>query len=89
MVKYLLTGHKDFIDDKTEFILRRDWFATDLNNLWSLDLRSNKIKVIPEGFFDRMPKLRTLKLSNNEINTITWNIIRPVWSSLNEFWITS
>lgn len=59
-----------------------------MNDLWSLDLHFNRIEEIPDKFFNGMPKLRQLKLSENLIKTLIWETFKPVWEGLHEFWIT-
>ncbi len=70
-------------------VLKRGWFAEDLPKLWSLDLSHNKISEIESDFFNGMPKLRRLRLDNNQLKHIYLVYFLVSDRNLNEFSIES
>jgi Leucine-rich repeat (LRR) protein len=58
---------------------------TNFADLWYLDLSDNKIEIIPPNFFSALPKLKVLKLDNNYLKELDWNVLEPVLPHLREF----
>jgi len=69
--------------------LNRNWFPSELKNLWSLDLSYNSISVAPQNFFNGMPALKKLRLDNNSFYTLHYNWFESIWTNLHELWIDS
>lgn len=64
-----------------------NWINKETNfaDLWYLDLRDNNIEIIPPNFFSALPELKVLKLDNNHLKELDWNMLKPVLPVLREF----
>ncbi len=64
-----------------------NWINKEANfaDLWYLDLKDNYIEIIPQNFFSALPKLKVLKLDNNHLKELDWNMLEPVLPNLREF----
>ncbi|GFU83295.1 toll-like receptor 8 [Trichonephila clavipes] len=62
--------------------LTRNMFPSPAIYLESLDLNNNKLAILPNDMFYRMPSLKEVFLENNDFTKIDEVVFAPVWSQI-------
>lgn len=62
--------------------ITRDMFPSPALYLESLDLNNNKLAILPNDLFYKMPSLKEVFLENNDFTKIDEVVFAPIWSQI-------